>query len=350
LAALGTREITLIGGEAYLRDDWLTIIRSITDTGMYCTLQTGGRNFTEKRVVAAKEAGLCGAGVSIDGGKQVHDGLRGVPGAYEAAISALDLFARYDIVAGVNTTVTTAGMRELRALARVLVQHRARNWHLSPVVPMGNAADNPELLLQPYDYLTLMPLLAELYWYGLANGLLLQPSNTLGYFGPYEWLWRGNGDEEIYWTGCNAGQNTLGIEADGTVKGCPALPTVDYRAGSVRQTSLADIWRHALVFHKHRQTTTDSLWGFCRTCYYADVCRGGCTWVGHSLFGRPGNNPYCHHRALELARRGRRERLVIVRNAPGSSFDFGLFKLVEEPIDAPFQQRLPLPLVAIGSP
>src|SRR5437867_1331213 len=50
LAEMGAREVTLIGGEAYLRRDWLAIIRSITQAGMLCTLQTGARNFTEERV------------------------------------------------------------------------------------------------------------------------------------------------------------------------------------------------------------------------------------------------------------------------------------------------------------
>jgi MoaA/NifB/PqqE/SkfB family radical SAM enzyme len=36
LARMGTREVTLIGGEAYLRRDWLKIIREIRDQGMDC--------------------------------------------------------------------------------------------------------------------------------------------------------------------------------------------------------------------------------------------------------------------------------------------------------------------------
>ena len=46
--------------------------------------------------------------------------------------------------------------------------------------------------------------------------------------------------------------------------------------------------------------------------------------------GRPGNNPFCHHRALELARRGQRERLVQVERPPGVPFDQGRFEIVLE--------------------
>jgi hypothetical protein len=60
---------------------------------------------------------------------------------------------------------------------------------------------------------------------------------------------------------------------------------------------------------------------------------GGCTWTSHVFFGRPGNNPYCHHRALELLRAGRRERLVQEKPAEGRPFDHGTFRIVEESCD-----------------
>jgi hypothetical protein len=83
----------------------------------------------------------------------------------------------------------------------------------------------------------------------------------------------------------------------------------------------------------------DDLWGPCRTCYYADECRGGCTWTAHSLLGRPGNNPFCHHRALELLRQGLRERVVQVEAAPGHPFDHGRFEIVVEPFPEPALTR-----------
>jgi hypothetical protein len=56
------------------------------------------------------------------------------------------------------------------------------------------------------------------------------------------------------------------------------------------------------------------------------------------FFGRRGNNPYCHHRALDHARRGLRERLVLDQPAPGEPFDHGIFALIEEPGAAPWPE------------
>src|SRR4029078_13733695 len=61
LARMGTREITLIGGEAYLRRDWLEVIREIRAQGMDCTMQAGGLNLTEKRLKDAVDTGRRGA-------------------------------------------------------------------------------------------------------------------------------------------------------------------------------------------------------------------------------------------------------------------------------------------------
>jgi radical SAM protein with 4Fe4S-binding SPASM domain len=130
---------------------------------------------------------------------------------------------------------------------------------------------------------------------------------------------------------CGAGRATLGLEADGTVKGCPSLHTSEWAGGNVLDTPLKDIWQRSVKLRYTRDRTIDDLWGYCRTCYYADSCMSGCTWMTHSLFGKPGNNPYCHHRALEMDRQGLQERVVRKHAAPGLPFDRGLFELVVEP-------------------
>src|SRR6187401_3559971 len=49
MAELGVREVTVIGGEAYLRDDWTDIVRAVRKHGMTCTMTTGGRGLGVER-------------------------------------------------------------------------------------------------------------------------------------------------------------------------------------------------------------------------------------------------------------------------------------------------------------
>lgn len=334
MAELGIKEVTLIGGEAYLRPDWLEIIAAVRRHGMDCTMTTGGRGMTEERAQQAASAGLMSVSVSLDGLEATHDRLRALNGSYRAAVRALTVLRAAGIPVSVNSQINRWSWRELPALLEVLIEQRAHAWQLALTVPMGRAADRPEILLQPYELLEVFPVLAQLQPRAEAAGVRLFPGNNVGYFGPYEGLLRQR--MPLQHSGsCGAGKSTLGLEADGTVKGCPSLHTKEWGGGNVRQSSLRDVWERSTPLRYTRDRTPDDLWGYCRECYYAPECMSGCTWMTHSLFGKPGNNPYCHHRALEMQRAGLRERVVLRERAPGAPFDHGVFELVSEPFDAP---------------
>lgn len=333
MADLGVREVSLIGGEAYLRDDWTRIVRHIRARGMSALMTTGGRGIDAARAQAAAEAGLVSASVSIDGLEATHDRLRGVPGSFRAALASMRHLRDAGVKVSANTQINRLSMPELPAVLETLAAHGVHSWQIQLTVAMGRAVDEPEVLLQPHDLLDLFPMLADLKDRCDALGIRLWPGNNVGYFGPYEARLRGQSLRGHMYS-CGAGRSTLGIEADGSIKGCPSLPTEAWTAGNIRDARLVDLWeRGGTAMRYTRDRTVDDLWGFCRTCYYADECRAGCTWTGYVLFGKPGNNPYCHHRALEMQRVGKRERVVKVQDAPGRPFDHGRFEVVVE--DAP---------------
>jgi radical SAM protein with 4Fe4S-binding SPASM domain len=202
-------------------------------------------------------------------------------------------------------------------------------WQVQVTGPMGRAADRPDWLLQPYDMLALFPLLGRVAERAKARGCTVNAGNNLGYFGPWEHLIRID-----HWKGCAAGLWVLGIESNGDVKGCPSLPSAPYVGGNLRERPLREIWESAAPLRFARERSTDELWGYCKGCYYAETCKGGCSWTSHTLLGRRGNMPYCHHRAEQMALAGKREVLVPAEPAPGLPFDFGRFDLVEEALAA----------------
>jgi radical SAM protein with 4Fe4S-binding SPASM domain len=329
MAELGVKEVTLIGGEAYLRDDWTEIVRAVRGHGMQCTMTTGGRGITEARARAAADAGVQSVSVSLDGLEATHDRLRNVQGSFQAALAALDHLRDAGVKVSVNTQINRLSMPELPALLELLAEKGGHSWQIQLTVPMGRAADEPEVLLQPYDLLELFPMLARVAERAKALGVRIWPGNNVGYFGPHEGALRG-GMPRGHMSSCGAGRGVLGIEADGAIKGCPSLPTEAWTGGNIRDDSLQAIWERSAPLRYTRDRTVDDLWGFCRDCYYADECRAGCTWTSFVTFGRAGNNAYCHHRALEHERRGLRERLVAVEAAPGQPFDHGRFDVVVE--------------------
>ena len=97
----------------------------------------------------------------------------------------------------------------------------------------------------------------------LRDVLDIKLGSNLGYFGPHEPILRSFiGGQATYYSGCNAGRHTLGIESDGTIKGCPSLPTEPYRAGNVRDVDLHEAWRDAEELSFTRESRVDELWGF----------------------------------------------------------------------------------------
>ncbi|HTU45689.1 MAG TPA: GDL motif peptide-associated radical SAM/SPASM maturase [Bryobacteraceae bacterium] len=332
LARLGAREIGLIGGEAFLRRDWIQIVRRIASHGIRCAIQTGGRQLTNERIKQAADAGLKQIGVSIDGLEALHDRMRGVPGSFRMAVDALHRARAAGLEVTVNTSIACDTLPDLPGILDIIAEAGVTVWQIQIAVAMGNAVDNDHILMQPYQILDLMPLLARLFHEGKKRGVYMDGGNNIGYFGPYEHLWRPRGNEHDHWAGCGAGQSVIALEADGTVKGCPSLATVGFAGGNVRDTTLEEIWNTRKEIHFARLRSVEDLWGFCRTCYYADVCRAGCTWTSHSLLGRAGNNPYCHYRALELEKRGVRERIAKLHDAPKKPFAIGEFEIILEPI------------------
>ncbi|MCO4744961.1 MAG: radical SAM protein [Proteobacteria bacterium] len=324
LAEAGTREVTFIGGEAYLNKDWLTLIRAVADAGMAPTMTTGARQVTPDLCKAAADAGLRAMSTSIDGMQQTHDRLRNLNGSWQAAVDALGHIRAAGIAPHANTQFNRLNLPEVEALGELFLERGVEIWQVQLTGPMGRAADEPELLIEPFQMLDLVPRLGMLARRMRPHGLKIEASNNLGYYGPWEQELR-----RSHWQGCHAGWFVLGIEANGDVKGCPSLPSGPYVGGNLRDSRLSEIWEtRQLSFARDR--TTEELWGHCKGCYYADTCRGGCSWTSHTLLGKRGNMPYCHHRALELKAQGRRERVQWVEAPPGLPFDFGRYELVEE--------------------
>ncbi len=333
LASLDVLEVSLIGGEAHLHPGFFPVLRALKAHGVEVGMTSGGRGIDRDLARQMAAAGLDSVSVSLDGLEAAHDAQRGVLGSFQSALGAIRALADAGVFVSVNTQINRQSVADLPALVELLVSAGVRAWQIALTVAMGRAADHPELLLQPYDLLEVFPLLGRLKQRCDEAKIRVWPGNNIGYFGPFEHVLRGEMPLGHCYS-CGAGVTTLGIEADGAIKGCPSLPSEAWIGGNIREEPLEAIWERSAALRYIRDRSVEDLWGFCRSCYYAEECRGGCTWTSFSLLGRPGNNPYCHHRALEFERQGLRERVERVEAPPGLPFDVGRFEIIVEPVSA----------------
>lgn len=340
LAEMGAREVVLIGGEAYLYDGFLDVVRALDDEGITAVMTTGGRGVTADLAQQMKDAGLSRVSVSIDGMRERHDRMRALNGSFDAALAALRHCREAGLIVGANTNINRLNHQDLEPLFETLLEEGVATWQVQLTTPLGRAADRTEMTLQPYDLLGIVPRLAALKRKALERDMIMLPGNNLGYFGPEETLLRSPRPdrEKDHWQGCQAGRFVMGIESDGAVKGCPSLQTRHYVGGNLRDQKLKPIWDETPELRFSRDRGLDELWGFCATCPFKEPCRGGCSFTAQAILGRRGNNPYCHYRARHFEKQGQRERLTPKAAAPGEPFDNGTFDIVIEALDAPEPQ------------
>jgi len=207
LAAMGTREVVLIGGEAYLHEGFFEIIRALKEAGIRPTMTTGGRGVTAELAAQMKEAGLHSVSVSVDGLERAHDAIRRARGSFRSAIAALEHLRAAGLTTAANTNVNRVNRVDLEALYERLRGLGIKAWQVQITAALGRAADRPQMLLQPYDLLALLPRVAALKERAYGDGITVMPGNNLGYFGPEEALLRSLRKGGLdHFQGCQAGK------------------------------------------------------------------------------------------------------------------------------------------------
>ena len=341
LVELGTREVVLIGGEAYLHEGFFKIARHLKDSGVIPIVTTGGWGIDLAMAHKMAQAGIARVSVSIDGMEVCHDRMRSKKGSFQQCLKALSHIHEAGMIPQMNSNFNRFNQDDLEELYLLAKRKGVKAWQVQITSPLGRAADRPQMLFQPYDLLDFVPRLARIKERALKEGIHIMPGNNLGYFGPEESLLRSRTiKRQDHWSGCQAGRFVMGIESDGAVKGCPSLQTTSYVGGRYREQQHTNkpiqyIWKESKELSFTRQRTREDLWGYCATCPLADVCLGGCSFTAHGFFGKAGNNPMCHFRAIQHHKQGLRERLIRRTAAPGNPFDHALFEIIVEEFDAP---------------
>ena len=302
LADLGCRIVTLGGGEPLLRRDWPLIAERLIERGIKVGMVSNGLAWTDQAAHTAKTVGLESVAFSLDGFEESHDFLRHSKGLFEKVLEAIAVAKQHGLVVSAVTTVYTKNLDQLEALRELLAEHGVERWQVQIGTPTGNLSDHPELAIAPEVMLTLVPRIAAMCRDGKRPRVY--PGHDVGYFGEPEERLRDPKDPIPFWTGCPAGCSIIGIESNGNIKGCLSLPSAlngedVFVEGNVRDTPLREIWNRKGAFAYNREFSLEQLGGFCRTCDYAEVCRGGCTWTSFSQNRLLKDNAHCYWRQAQ---------------------------------------------------
>jgi radical SAM protein with 4Fe4S-binding SPASM domain len=277
LAQAGTRLLILSGGDPLLRDDWSDIAARATAAGMRVTMAPNGLHVTAEVASCMRACGIQRAAISLDfPTPELHDGFRGVPGAFDAAIRALRLLREAGIECQVNTTITALNVDHVDGVIDLALALGTAAFHPFLLVETGRGEELAPQALTPERCEEMMVRLRRRE-VELRGRLAFKPTDMPQYCrvaaqdGAGR---RGPGEAgavlDRMTRGCQAGRAFCFISSRGEVNPCGYLPLP---AGNVRVSRLAEIWRASAVLQALRDD--DLIQGKCGICEFRRIC-GGC--------------------------------------------------------------------------
>lgn len=295
LADLGCKYVALSGGEALLRADWPQLAGKIKSRNVDVGMISNGLLIRESVVKTMVENGVSILAISIDGLQNTHDFIRAKKGCFNAAVSALRLASAAGIRTHAITHVNRMNRGELEAMHDQLENLGVKTWLVQLSAPMGRMSERRDLIL---DASELRPFAEWLSATKERSRIYIAVGDNVGYYTELEPSLRRKGPDNPlpFWCGCSAGFLTIGIEANGNVKGCLSLQSEKYVEGNVLERPLREIWEAPGAFAYTRCFDPSQLHDSCKGCDYGEVCRGGCTFMSVALTGRPHGNPHCLYR------------------------------------------------------
>lgn len=243
LAALGSMNLVLTGGEPLLRADLPEIAAGAAELGFGVTVFTTGLPAKPILLRALKKAGVSPFELSLYGRPAAHDAITGLEGSQERTLASARLMKRLGFKVKLKCPLMSVNAGEASYIMRTA---RANGFEFSFDVSMapGNDGESTTLALKLPDK-QLKQLL------GLPT---LRPEpNPEGGAGDFL---------------CGAGRNTVAFAPGGTVYPCLQLPLP---LGNAAKTPLSRIWRNSgrLRWWRSRRRTHIKK---CRSCRLWDSC------------------------------------------------------------------------------
>ncbi|MGB8114933.1 MAG: radical SAM protein [Candidatus Sulfotelmatobacter sp.] len=323
--------LVLSGGEPLFRKDIYELAHYATEKGLRAALATNGTLVTKEVVRKIVESGVKRVAISLDGADAAtHDAFRGIPGAFDAAITGFRNLKELGMSVQINTTIARHNAHQLPNVLELARSIGADALHTFLLVPVGCGVDiAAEQMVPPEEY---EKMLNWFYDRSLEGGIELkatcaphyfrvvrqrraaehrsaaaaeaahaatpppaQAASDKGAFGAHnigatemtmpgstgiELKPHGMGqpvghpgthpsDMNAMTKGCLAGTAVCFLSHRGEVYPCGYLPAL---AGDLKKQSFADIWENSFVFNQLRDV--NNLNGKCGCCEFRNVCMG----------------------------------------------------------------------------
>lgn len=273
--------ITIVGGEALVRNDIEECGRYLYDHGFPWGIVTNGMLLTRERLDSLMGAGMRSLAISLDGFEEVHNNIRRNDQSYKRAIAAVKMLVNEpDIVWDIVTCATPLNFGSLKTFKEFLVSLGVKRWRIFTVFPVGRAAEDTELQITDSEFQELMEFIKTTR----QEGIIDLSYGCEGFMGNYETEIRDN------FYHCSAGVNVASILVDGSISGCTSIRS-KFHQGNIYKDSFVDVWENRFEKYRNRAWTRK---GQCAECNVYRYCMGN----GMHLYDENENLLLCHYNRL----------------------------------------------------
>ncbi|NLG34755.1 MAG: radical SAM protein [Lentisphaerae bacterium] len=295
---MGLTAAKLTGGEPTLHPRFLDIADALTDAGLDLTLETNGTLIDSSMAVHLHEkTSLKRVAVSLDSSDaQEHDAFRGLPGAFDAAVTGF----RHLVAAGYRPQIIMSVYRgnigRIEPLIEMAIHLGAGSVKFNPVTASGRGA----VMHREGEGLDFQETLGLIHRirgplqerYPVHLAAMVPPAMST-----VKELMRMGGDG----TGCNV-RHILGILGTGDMALCGIgrnIPELCF--GRLGRDRLIDVWSTHPVLVQMRKDLAGTLPGLCGDCIHGGRCLTHCLAMNYEANGRlVSTSPLC----AEAERRG----------------------------------------------
>jgi radical SAM protein len=314
------------GGDPLKRKDVFELIRYAADKGVQVAVTPSATPLlTREAMFKLKEAGLVRLGISLDGSTpEIHDTFRGLPGAWERTIQAVEWAKEAGIPVQVHSTISRHNVHDLDNLCALFEKLAIVMWNVFFLVPVGRGQIGDLLSGEEFEQV-----FGKIYELSHRVNFQIKTTEAMHY---RRYLLQHNLEERKIGHGHPgsvrpaAAQAATAAPASAPPAYEPGTPTADAKtrtaswatrrvndgkgflfvshvgnvypsgflpihAGNIRDTPLSEIYRNAPIFKSLRDTS--KLEGKCGACEYKEIC-GGSRARAYAVTGDPlAQEPCC---------------------------------------------------------
>jgi SynChlorMet cassette radical SAM/SPASM protein ScmE len=293
LGSLGIMNVTLAGGEPFIREDLPVLLEGIVRNRMRFSILSNGTLIDDEIATFIASTGRCErVQVSVDGScAEIHDSCRG-KGSFDGAIRGIRTLKRHRVNVEVRATIHRNNVNDLENIAHLLLEELdLPGFSTNSAGYLGtcrlNAADVLLNIQERQSAMATLLRLTEKY-----NGRISANAGPLTDARMWRRMEEARAKGTLGFTnggrltGCGCPGSKISVRADGAIVPCNMLAHMEL--GRINQDSLAEVWQHSSALNQLRRRHTIPLgeFEFCAGCSYVPYCTGNCPGLAYTLTGK----------------------------------------------------------------